>query len=211
MIRAVIFDLDSCLSAADEIGASLLEPIFEAVRRASAGAYPEDVMARAFAECWRFAFDDVASRFAFSRAMREAGFRAFAELEVRGPMKGYPDLGTLGEIDARRYLVTSGFRRLQESKILALGISALFEGVTIDAIDEPGRKGKEKIFQEILERDGWRPDEVLVVGDNPASEIAAGNRLGCATVQILRPGVERGDNARYVVSGLEELKALIRG
>ena len=33
MIRAIIFDLDNCLSAADEPGKGLLEPVFDAIRR----------------------------------------------------------------------------------------------------------------------------------------------------------------------------------
>lgn len=42
-------------------------------------------------------------------------------------------------------------------------------------------------------------DEVLVVGDNPDSEIEAGNRLGLRTVQVLRPGVPRGNNATHYI------------
>jgi hypothetical protein len=37
-------------------------------------------------------------------------------------------------------LVTSGFRRLQESKLKALEIGDLFAGIEIDAIDEADRK-----------------------------------------------------------------------
>jgi putative hydrolase of the HAD superfamily len=48
------------------------------------------------------------------------------------------------------------------------------------------------------------------VGDNPDSEIEAGNRLGIVTVQILRPEVPRGHNATHVIHGLAELKALIQ-
>jgi FMN phosphatase YigB (HAD superfamily) len=54
-----------------------------------------------------------------------------------------------------------------------------------------------------------RPEEVIVVGDNPDSEIEAGNRLGMKTVQILRPGVPRGSNATFYVNNLEELKSLL--
>jgi FMN phosphatase YigB (HAD superfamily) len=48
---------------------------------------------------------------------------------------------------------------------------------------------------------------VLIVGDNPASEIAAGNALGMPTVQMLRPGVRPCDTARHHVHGLAELVA----
>jgi putative hydrolase of the HAD superfamily len=51
----------------------------------------------------------------------------------------------LGELDAKLLLVTSGFRRLQDSKIRALGFASLFEAIHVDAIDEAERKGKEGI------------------------------------------------------------------
>jgi putative hydrolase of the HAD superfamily len=69
--------------------------------------------------------------------------------------------------------------------------------------------GKEGIFRKILEQNQLSPEEALVVGDNPDSEIAAGNRVGIPTVQILRPGVPRGENATHYISGLEELRGLI--
>ena len=108
-------------------------------------------------------------------------------------MKGYPDLSVLRELTSDLYLVTSGFRRLQQSKIKALGFEQLFKGIFIDAVDEPERKGKEGIFRSIMDAAGLSPEEVIVVGDNPDSEIEVGNRLGIRTVQILRPGVPRGD------------------
>ena len=49
-----------------------------------------------------------------------------------------------------------------------------------------------------------------MVGDNPDSEIEAGNRLGMETVQILRPGVPRADNATYYIQTLAELKAILQ-
>ena len=50
----------------------------------------------------------------------------------------------------QRFLVTSGFRRLQESKVRALGFADWFAAIYIDAIDEPNRRGKHGFFQDIL-------------------------------------------------------------
>lgn len=52
---------------------------------------------------------------------------------------------------------------------------------------------------------------MLVVGDNPDSEIEAGNRLGIKTVQILRPGVPFGDSATYHVRSLSEVRDIVTG
>jgi len=209
MIKAVIFDLDNCLSAADEVGEALFEPAFNAIRKANRGTLSNETLEEAFSDCWRHSLDFVAARHGFSEAMLAAAWQAFAALEVTTPMSGYSDLGTLDEIDALRFLVTSGFRRLQESKIRALGIRRHFTEVLIDAIDDSNRKGKQQIFADILVNYNLMPAQVLVVGDNPDSEIAAGNRLGIATVQILRPGVTRCSNASYYIDGLAAVKELV--
>jgi len=209
MIKAIIFDLDSCLAAANEVGDELFAPAFTAIRAANDSTVPEAVLRAAFAECWRCAFDFVADKYGFTAAMRAAGWEAFTRTEVNEPMYGYGDLAVLKELPVQRFLVTSGFRRLQESKVRALGFADWFAAIHIDALDEPARKGKCGIFQELLATYCLRPEEVLVVGDNPDSEIEAGNRLGMKTIQILRPGVPRSNQANAHINGLTELKELL--
>jgi FMN phosphatase YigB (HAD superfamily) len=210
-IKAVIFDLDNCLIAADEVGKALFEPAFEAIRRVNDGTLTDKALEEAFSDCWFHSLDFVAARHGFSRAMLDAGWKVFVGLEVTTTMSGYSDLGTLGEIDALRFLVTSGFRRLQESKIRALGIHHLFDEVWIDAIDDSNRKGKRQLFSDILEKYRLTPAQVLVVGDNPDSEIAAGNQLGIKTVQILRPGVSRCSDASCHIESLAAVKQAVTG
>jgi FMN phosphatase YigB (HAD superfamily) len=209
MIRALIFDLDNCLAPANEVGESLFEPAFRAMRAANRGTVSEEALGEAFSECWCHPFDFVATKYGFSNEMISAGWDVFSQVTVQTPMKGYPDLNVLPELSPELYLVTAGFRRLQQSKIQALGFEHLFKAVFIDAVDEPEREGKEGIFQSILDAEGLRPQEVIVVGDNPDSEIEVGNRLGIRTVQILRPGVPRGENATHHISTLAELKAMV--
>ena len=209
MTEAIIFDLDSCLAAANEVGDELFVPAFAAIRAANRGTVPEAALRAAFDECWRCAFDFVADKYRFSAAMRAAGWQAFARIEVNEPMHGYGDLAVLQELPVRRFMVTSGFRRLQESKVRALGFAEWFAAIHIDAIDEPERKGKHGHFKDLLATHGLPPSAVLVVGDNPDSEIAAGNRLGMKTIQILRPGVPRSDTATAHIHSLSELKTFL--
>jgi putative hydrolase of the HAD superfamily len=128
---------------------------------------------------------------------------------VTSPLVPYDDVAGLATLPVRRFLVTSGYRGYQESKIAALGIAHLFEQVLIDTLGEPDRPGKERLFQDVAQRHGWHPRQVLVVGDSAESEITAGNRLGMPTVQVLRPGVDRSPLARYWVAGLGELAGLV--
>lgn len=206
---SIIFDLDYCLCAGDEVGAALYEPVFASIRRANAGTLAEAALAEAFAACMRFPFDVVAERFRFSAAMYRAGVRGFEAMEVAGPLHGYPDVHVLRDLRTRCFLVTSGFPKLQQSKITALGIRSCFEAIYVDSIVDRPRLGKQAIFADIARRYALVPRQVWVVGDNGDSEIAAGNRLGMVTVQILRPGVERCDTAHHVVGSLVELKVLM--
>jgi hypothetical protein len=69
--------------------------------------------------------------------------------------------------------------------------------------------GANTFFQDILNAHGLQPSEVLVVEDNPDSEIEAGNRLGMKTIQVLRSGVPPSDRATRQIRGLMELKELL--
>ena len=208
-VQAIIFDLDNCLVPGDAIGRTAYDPAFEAIREANNGTLNDAELAAAFAEMWRHSVDDVARRHRFTPQMLAAGWQVFSRLEARAPMQGYADLGVLADLQVPRFLVTTGFRRLQESKIAALGLQEHFTEVRIDVVDEPGRKSKQHLFHEIQQAYRFASRQVLVVGDNADAEIRAGNNLGMTTVQILRPGVPFGDNATYHIHGLQELQAFL--
>lgn len=212
-----IFDLDNCLLDARAVG-TLFEPAFEAIRQANQQAHQDAlapaVLEEALEQCWFTAFDLVAERYRFTPAMRAAGWQQFSQMQVQSPLQGYPDLALLPRIALRRYLVTSGFRRLQNSKIDALGIRPWFEQVLIDAIDDHQEHagaphGKLPLFEQIVAREGCMPGQVLVIGDNPLSELAAGRALGATTVQTVRPGVSPWELADHQVAGLEGVLQLL--
>ena len=203
-----IFDLDNCLCDARAVGPACFDAAFDAIRRANDGAVPADRLQQAFDDCWFSAFSLVAARHRFTPAMVAAGFEAFAALTVDGPLRGYDDLAVLPDLDVRRMLVTSGFRRLQESKLAALGIGPWFEQVIIDAVDGD-HPGKQAIFERIVTREGLDPAAVLVVGDNPLSELQAGKALGMRTVQTLRPNVHPAGIADHRIHRLDELKPIL--
>ena len=209
MKEVLIFDLDNCLAPATEVGAALYEPAFEAIRRANQGLLDSAALEDAIADCWRHALDWVAAHHGFSPAMLQAGRDAFRKIEVTQPLHGYPDIDVVRNLPGYRHLVTTGFRRLQTSKITALGIESWFEGIHIDAIDEPDRIGKQGLFEQILAAGRWRPGQALVIGDNPESELGAARRLGIDAVQTLRPGVMRSDVANHHVTSLDQLHLLL--
>lgn len=210
MIRALIIDLDNCVAAADEVGKPLFEPVFQSVRETNRNHLSELDLEKAFTDMWYHSLDWVAARHRFTKAMLEAAFQACSTIEVSHPLQGYGDLMALARLSAERFLVTSGFRRLQESKIAALKLAPLFTETHVDAIDEPNRIGKRGHFERIMQDHLLHVSEVLVVGDNAESEIAVGNQLGIRTVQTLRPGVIPTDNATFHIKSFHELNDVVQ-
>ena len=197
MTKALIFDLDNCLAPANEVGEELFEPAFDAIRRANHGTVSNEALELAFADAWRHPLDWVAAKYSFSEAMLAAGWRVFVAMEFARPMHGYGDLPILAELPAQLFLVTSGFRRLQESKIEALNLAPFFTALYVDAIDEPDRLGKHGVFERILtDYEKLTAAEVLVVGDNADSD-QDGKFTRHVDGSALRPGCREQAMLRF--------------
>lgn len=213
MIRAAVFDLDNTLYDATTISAEVLRPAVDAVRRANTGpdAIPADVLEAALQSARRLGFLAVAQRHALPGFLSAAWHEAYRGLRVTTRLRPYPDvLPALAALDLIKLLLTTGFRGMQESKIAALDIAHLFDAIYLDTLDAGAGPGKRRLLEEILETHHLESHETLVIGDSPENEIAAGNSLGAVTVQILRPGIEFSDTARYHLATLEQLPALLK-
>jgi putative hydrolase of the HAD superfamily len=219
MIRAAVFDLDNTLYDSTTIPRELLAPAASAVRRANTGpdAIPAEVLESAIEAARRFGFLAVAERRSLPAFLRAAWREEYQHLRITTPLYPYPDvLPALETLDLLKLLLTTGFRGIQEGKIAALDIAPMFHGIYIDTLDHTDRldggngPGKRRLLEEILATYRLAPPEVLVIGDSPENEIAAGNALGAVTVQILRPGVEYSDSARHHIETLADLPPLVR-
>ena len=212
---AIIFDHDNTLAPAIGVGQDLFEPVFDAIRAQIPSQFQSDQryltkVDEAFEACWYTAFDAVADLYEFTGEMTAAGKRAFADLKVPASSlyAYYEDSVLVKELNQQIpcFLVTSGFTVLQNSKIDHLKMRDWFDDIVIDAVEALEPVGKKSIFQALAAKHGpFQPARVLVVGDNPISEIAAGNAAGMDTVQVLRPGVAKDAQARYHVLGLRDL------
>lgn len=218
MIRAAVFDLDNTLYDSTTIPREMLAPCVRAVRQANTGphAIPAETLESAILTAYRFGFLAVADRRSLPAFLRAAWREAYRHLTVTGPLYPYPDvLPALAALDLIKLLLTTGFRGMQESKIVALDIARMLDGVYIDVLDGDTLHGgtgpgKQRLLEEILVTHRLAPQEVLVIGDSPENEIAAGNAIGAVTVQILRPGVESSDSARHHIETLADLPPLVR-
>lgn len=225
MITTVVFDLDDTLY--DEI--DYCRSGFSAAAEFLAGRPDTSSAERIFAAMWRQFMSGNRSR-TFNAALDELGVgydqRRIGELidvyrnhvpKIELPSDSRDILAEL----STKYtlaLLTDGFLPAQQLKVQSLGIERYFAQIIYT--EELGRecwKPSEAGFEKVLESLGIQPDSAVYVADNENKDFIAPNRLGFATVQILRCNrihtsarpVEPGYAARHVIHQIGQLPTLL--
>ncbi len=207
MTKAIFFDLDFCIFDTRSLGERVLDPVLTPLY---ASSLPEEQQAEISRTLWCTSLEDTIALFGLPASLAAAMRKAHQALLVPDDIRTYGDEAFITELPVYRALVTSGYQSWQEAKLEKLGIRNLFDEIIIDAIDDTAaRRGKRAIFLDLLQEHGWRPREVLVVGDNPHSELRAARELGIRTVQTLRPTIIRDPLANHHIASLSELARLI--
>lgn len=206
---AIIYDLDETILPASAVPDETFDSLFDAIRNANAGTLPDDQLEEALQSMRRLSVDVVAEKYRFSKEMNEAAKQALLHTDYNFQLSTYDDFPVLKTIPGERYLVTTGVPNLQQAKVDSLFTADDFAGVFVDDIYQDNRVGKKGLFQQIAEKTGLSPDRIWIVGDNPDSEIKAGNELNMNTVHIARAGVEPSPLAKYQIHNFKELKSLV--
>jgi len=179
MKKAIIFDLDNTIytvsSIADHLFAGLFALIDEKAVHLSA-----ETIAAAKDELKRRHYRLVAEKFGFGPALTDEGESLLKDMAYDLPMQTFEDYVFLKELPHDKFLVTMGFTKLQWSKVEQLGIKDDFKEIHIV---DPGlsKQTKKDVFADILNRHGYQKEDVLVIGDDPESEIKAAADLGIDT------------------------------
>jgi len=135
------------------------------------------------------------------------------------PFEGVRELLAAWQGRLKLGLLSDGFLPAQRLKLAALGLADLFQEVVFT--EEVGRelwKPSPAGFELIAERLDTAHDACSYVGDNPAKDFVAPNRLGWRTIQLRWPGQIHADKAappdgrpQAVASCLDELRRLLEG
>ena len=199
-VKAIIYDLDNTIFPVSAIGDKLFGPVFDLV--AQSGQHNDSLDAIKYATM-RTPFRLVAARHNFSEALTQKTVAIQHTLTYDEPIDTFEDYPEIKNIPAERFLVTTGFKNMQLSKIKQLGIEADFKEVHVV---NPVETSKKEVFANILERYNYLPEEVLVVGDDPESEIAAAKALGIPTVLYDKFDNFDASEADYKISHFKDLK-----
>lgn len=206
---AIIYDLDDTILPTRSIPQSTFQPIFNAIENANHGTLSKDKLKMAFDDLWCKPIDIVQIEYGFNKSMIIAGKNALLNTDYKLVLKPFDDFPIVKEINCKRFLVTTGVTKLQQAKINALFKTDDFDEIIIDDPYKDKRLGKKHIFTEIANRHNLKPNKIWIIGDNPDSEIEAGNQLGMKTVQIIRPGIKISNKPNYIINSFHELKKLV--
>lgn len=206
MIKSLILDLDDTIFPTRSIGMECIAPLFRRIPFKNYG-YQESDIARIMEELWKQPMADVAELYDFPDQLISEYHRIASAHEFAFEITPYEDYTYLQSLRHSMHLVTTGTTPVQQQKIDALGIRADFHHIIInDPYVVSG--GKQACFLEILEKESLQPEQVLVIGDNESSEIAAAKKLAIPWVLIDRSLKEHDVESRRL-AGFEGLNLIL--
>jgi len=207
MIKALILDLDNTIYPAESISAALFKSLYKLMADYR-DEISEDDMQKARQDMSKQPFQKIAEKYDMPEELKEKGIQLLRELTYEGPIHAFEDYQFVKDIPVEKFLVTMGFTKMQQCKIDGLKLNQDFKETIVNDPDQT-EDTKKEVFQQLLEKYKYEPQEVVVIGDDPESEIKAGKELGLITV-LYDAKYEFGDNsnADYKINSFEELSTL---
>lgn len=208
MKNAIILDLDDTIFETKSMDPQIFEPFFLHLKGRLKSQFDQTAIDSITADLWKHTWDKVIDTYKIPGEMIMDSIRVLDMLELNLAIVPYADYAFVKEISCPKYLVTTSLTSLQQAKIRALNIEKDFVKIVInDTFKEP--KTKLDVFKELVDEFGLIAENTFVIGDNADSEIKAGNALNMITIQMLRKGVVKGNNAKHYIRSFEELQTII--
>ncbi|MBN2459938.1 HAD family hydrolase [Candidatus Woesearchaeota archaeon] len=204
MIKLIIFDLDNTLfDTYNQLGVEVLDKMIARMRKVGLTKEQERLLRKKYIIT---GFRIIAKELGLSEKVKKIGMGTYTNMDL-SHITPYKDVKLISKLKQKKALVTSGSGEVQLKKVRILKIGGLFGDIVVDKSSSPDNK--QRIFARLMKKYRLKPKEIMVVGDNPDSELAAGKALGMVAVQILRrPGMLKG-KADYYVKGLDEVKKIV--
>ena len=202
--KAIIYDLDNTIYPVSSIGDKLFGPVFDLIEASGQHKESMDDIRKAI---MRTPFRLVAQRHNFSDELTNKGIALQEMMDYNDEINTFEDYPEIKNIPGERFLVTTGFKTMQLSKIRQLGITGDFKEIHVV---NPVETSKREVFADILRRYDYKPKEVLVVGDDPESEIAAAKALGITTVLYDKTNQFSNNEADYKIEHYSQLSTIVK-
>lgn len=175
MKKVIILDLDNTIFSTPSIGDKLFADLYYLLE-INLSEFEGD-LENLKKDINRKPFSVVAKQYKMTQSLYKDALQLLSELTYNEPIEPFPDYNEVTKIQCDKFLVPSGFPKLQNSKVKQLGIEKNFKGIYIvDTVMT--NDTKKNLFKNILHYYNYDISEVVVIGDDPDSEIAAAEELG---------------------------------
>ena len=206
MIKLLIFDLDNTLfDTYNQLGVKVLDKMIAQMKKFGLTKEQEGILREKYNST---GFRILANQLGLSDEMKHIGMETYKSMDL-SKIKPFNDVELMPLFKQKKALVTSGLVDVQMEKIEILGLNGMFDEVVVD--ESSSHENKQRIFAAMMKKFKAKPEETMVIGDNPESEIAAGHNLGITTVQVLRRAEMLKGKADYHVKDLHEVKKILEG
>ena len=202
--KAIILDLDNTIYAVRTIGDELFAPLFDLISKDEHHANDLDKIKK---ETMRRPFQWVAKKYHFSEELTAKGTAILKTLAYHGKIEPFGDYRYVKSLPVDRFLVTMGFLKMQQSKVEKMNIAHDFKEIFIvdPAVSD---KTKKDVFEEIIHRYGYAKTDILVVGDDPESEIKAARELSIEAVLYDKDNLYPDEDVPRITDFTELIKFL---
>ncbi|WP_143959756.1 HAD family hydrolase [Litoribacter populi] len=203
--KAMIYDLDNTLYSVKTIGDKLFAPVLEVIgQEEKHQANMEDIRK----DIMRIPFQNLAQKYDFGPALTQKGEEILQETTYDDHISLHEDYPAILEMPGHRFLVTTGFYKMQKSKIDRMELEKDFQAChIIDPMQT--QQTKKDIFLQIIKDGNFEPKDVMVIGDDPESEITAGNEIGVETVLYDKHDQYQSHPASHKIRDFRELVTIL--
>lgn len=206
--NTIILDLDDTIFQTKSMDAKIFELFFKHLVLNLKPNFNQQDIERITSDLWQRPFDVVIKKYNIPLSTVTESIDLLENLDLHLKISTFHDYTFIKNLKTQKLLVTTGITALQIAKIKALKIENDFDKIVInDTLKES--KTKQDIFNDLKLELNLNPETTFVIGDNPESEIEAGNALNFITIQILRNNVIKGGNAKYYINSFAELDLII--
>ena len=201
----LIFDLDDTIFETKSIGKHHVASILDNFKVSISPIFKTQEITLIMSDLWKYPFDYVSKKHSLNDSVRKQFSNSINSKEYSLDIEAFKDFELVRNIDTRKALVTTGFKKLQLAKISALNLEDVFDEIHIDEIDDTNRIYKKGIFEQLINSKDKELLDLIVIGDNPESEIKAANELGLTTVQVAKLGQPKSSYANYYIQNFQDL------
>jgi putative hydrolase of the HAD superfamily len=182
MKKALILDLDNTIYPVSSISENLFGALFDVLDQHAKTINADDAQKvdKIKDEMTRRPFQHIADEHNLNAEIRDKMTDMLRNMAYSQPMTPYDDYVHVRAIPLDKFLVTTGFSKLQWSKVRMLGIEDDFKHIHIVDPDV-NRQTKKDVFAAIMQTHNYTSNDLLVIGDDPESEIKAAKALGIDT------------------------------